>query len=118
LPTSNSTLYAGPFLLTNSATVKAKAFEAGFNDSVAAQAQFAVAVPAAVFFLPGSFFTNGAFQMRASGVQGKTYLLQGTTNYSNWSTISTNVPAANTFNLLDGGANNFQWRLYRLIQLP
>jgi uncharacterized repeat protein (TIGR03806 family) len=118
LPTASSTLYAGPFLLTNSAIIKAKAFETGFNDSVAAQAQFAVAAPTPVVFLPGSFFTNGTFQMRASGVHGDTYVLQGTTNFFNWAPINTNVPPTDTFNVLDGRASNFQWRFYRLIQVP
>jgi len=118
LPDAASTLYAGPFVLANSVTVMAKAFEAGFNDSVAAHAQFAVAVPPSIFFLPGSFFTNAVFQMRASGAHGSTSVLQGTTNLLNWTPISTNVPATDTFNVLDTGAGNFQWRLYRLIQVP
>jgi cytochrome c553 len=118
LPTASSTLYSGPFLLTNSVIVNVKAFETGFNDSVAAQAQFAVAVPTTVFFLSGNFFTNGAFQMRGSGSAGKTYLLQGTTNFSTWTPISTNVPPADIFNVLDGRASTFPWRFYRLIQVP
>jgi hypothetical protein len=56
--------------------------------------------------------------MRASGGHGNTYVLQGTTNFFNWLPISTNVPSADTFNVLDNGAGNFPRRLYRLIQVP
>jgi uncharacterized repeat protein (TIGR03806 family) len=118
LPTTNSTLYSGPFLLTNSLTIMAKAFETGFNESVAAQAQFAVAVPGNVVILPGSFFTNGTFGLQLSGTPGKTYILQGSTNLFNWVPLNTNVPASSPFLLIDPTAANFRYRFYRAEQLP
>jgi hypothetical protein len=43
-PTTNSPRYSQPFTLTQSATVKAKAFAAGFNPSLVASAPFTVTV--------------------------------------------------------------------------
>jgi hypothetical protein len=96
----------------------AKAFETGFNESVAAQAQFAVAVPGNVVILPGSFFTNGTFGLQLSGTPGKTYILQGSTNLFSWIPVSTNMPASSPFLLIDPTAANFRYRFYRAEQLP
>src|SRR5262249_4988659 len=116
LPNTNSFLYAGPFDLTSNATVKANAFKAGFNNSVAATAQFSLRPP--VQFTSGGFFTNDTFQMPVSGLAGKTYYLQATTNFINWSTLSTNIAPSNSFYLVDPGATNFIYRFYRAVELP
>src|SRR5262249_25382676 len=44
-PTQSSTLYSGPMTLTNSATVKAKAFKTGSNASAEASAAFTLTQP-------------------------------------------------------------------------
>jgi len=116
LPTASSTLYSGPFTLTNSATVKAKAFEAGFNDSVAATALFTINPP--VFFLSARYTTNNQFQLQVSGTAGLHYILQGSTNLVNWVSLNTNVPAASPFYLIDPLATNFAIRFYRTLQQP
>ncbi len=41
-PTNSSVLYSAPFTLTNSATVKAKAFASGYSDSAVASATFTI----------------------------------------------------------------------------
>jgi len=115
LPTTNSILYTGPFLLQNGSVLMAKAFEAGFNDSVASQAIFNL--PSPVFFTFGGF-TNGGFQLEVSGVGGQSYLFEATTNLSNWTLLGTNVAPANLFNLFDGNASKFPTRFYRVLQLP
>ncbi len=57
LPTTNSALYTAPFALSGSATVKAVATKAGFNNSIATAATFTVnQLPAVAITSP----TNGA----------------------------------------------------------
>jgi uncharacterized repeat protein (TIGR03806 family) len=116
LPDTNSFHYAGFFILTTDATVRANAFKAGFNHSVAATAQFTLRPP--VEFSSGGFFTNNTFQMPISGLAGKAYCLQGTTNFINWVSISTNIAPSNSFYLVDPDAAKFIYRFYRAIELP
>ena len=115
LPTTNSILYSASFTLTNSATVMANAFETGYINSVAANAVFVIQPPS-LSFTSENFLPNGIFQLGFSGVSGDNYVLQTTTNFVNWSSISTNVAPANFFNLLDPGASNFPYRFYRVLQ--
>jgi hypothetical protein len=116
LPNTNSFHYVGPFDLTSNATVRANAFKTNFNNSVAATAQFTLRAP--VEITSGAFFTNNNFLMPVSGLAGKTYYLQGTTNLVDWLTLSTNIAPSNSFYLIDPGASNFLYRFYRAVELP
>jgi len=116
LPTTNSSnsfLYSAPFVLTNDATVTANAFATGFNNSVATSALFIMEPP--IFFTSGGLM-NGGFQLGFSGVAGQSYVLEATTNFVNWTPLSTNVAPTNLFNLFDPGASNFPYRFYRVLQ--
>jgi mono/diheme cytochrome c family protein len=113
LPTTNSFLYSAPFVLTNDAPVTANAFATGFNNSVATSALFIVEPP--IFFTSGGLM-NGGFQLGFSGVAGQSYVLEATTNFVNWTPLSTNVAPTNLFNLFDPGASNFPYRFYRVLQ--
>jgi uncharacterized repeat protein (TIGR03806 family) len=116
LPTTNSTLYTGPFALSSSATVRAKAFESGFNESVATTVQFIISPT--VYFTSVAYFTNNQFQLQLSGAAGLTYILQGSTNLVNWVSVNTNTPLATPFYLVDPTATNYPSRFYRAIQMP
>jgi hypothetical protein len=116
LPTTNSLLYSGPITLTNSLTLRAKAFEPGYNASVAANGVFTITP--GFYFTPGGSFSNGQFLLPFSGVAGNSYVLQASTDFSNWLTLYTNVAPANLFNLIDPRASNFTKRFYRAYELP
>lgn len=113
LPTIDSFLYSAPFVLTNSATVTANAFETNFDNSVAASALFSV--QPRIFFTSEGFATNGAFRLGFSGVPGSNYILQATTNFISWVSLSTNQAPSNQFNLFDPGATNYPYRFYRIL---
>jgi uncharacterized repeat protein (TIGR03806 family) len=114
LPTTNSPIYAGPFMLTNSTTVTASAFAPGFVNSVAATANFAI-LPGVYFTGPGTFSSN-AFNVKWAGLAGKGYILQGSTDFVNWVPLSTNPPGATLFNFSDPGISNLTHRFYRAVQ--
>jgi uncharacterized repeat protein (TIGR03806 family) len=116
LPTTNSTLYTGPFLLTNSATINANAWAPGYIDSVVGVAQFTI-LPGAYFTGPGDF-TNGTFQMSVAGPVGSNYVLQVSTNLLQWRSISTNTSTTSPFGLDDPTTSSISARFYRVLQEP
>jgi hypothetical protein len=102
-------------MLTNSVTVTANALETGFNPSVATHGLFLVQP---LFFMNATFFSNQQFYMPFAGLAGKSYVLQASTNFSNWISLDTNLAPSDTFNFLDPSASNFPARFYRAFQLP
>jgi uncharacterized repeat protein (TIGR03806 family) len=116
LPSTSSTLYTGSFLLTNSATVRATAFEAGYNQSVATSASFYINPP--VVFSGAGYDSSNRFVLQVSGTPGLHYVLQASTNLLSWDSINTNLPASSPFYLVDPYATNFSARFYRTVQLP
>ena len=115
LPTTNSILYTGAILLTNSATININAWAPGYANSVAVSAQYTI-LPGIYFASPGEF-TNGIFQMSFVGPVGSNYVLQVSTNLLQWTSISTNTPLASPFVLSDPSASGAA-RFYRVLQAP
>jgi hypothetical protein len=124
LPTTNSEFYSGPFMLATNTMVSANAFEAGFNNSIAATASFTI-VPGA-FFTPLGFVTGvtplgttvSGFDLEFSGVTGNTYIIQATSDFVNWFSLVTSGPVAQPFYFIDSGASNAPYRFYRALQQP
>lgn len=112
LPTTNSFLYSGAFTLFGNATVSANAFETNYINSVAAKAFFAVQP----LYFTSQSFVNNVFQLGFVGATGSNYVLQATTNFSNWTSLSTNTAPATLFYLVDPKATNFPYRFYRVLQ--
>jgi hypothetical protein len=62
--------------------------------------------------------TNGSFSLKLSGMPGRNYVLQASTNLMNWVSLSTNVPPMTYMNLVDPAAGNYPYRFYRAVELP
>ena len=114
VPTTNSLPYTGPFTLTNSAVVNANAWEPGYVESVVGSAQYTI-LPGIFFMSPGGF-TNGSFQMSFAGPVGFSYVLQVSTNLTQWTSISTNTPGTSPFVLSDPGVAGESSRFYRVLE--
>jgi hypothetical protein len=80
----------------------------------------------APFFIDGAnAFIDGQFQLQLFGLPGKDYVLQTSTNFTAWNSLSTNfsptdpgstVPSS-LFNFTDFAATNFPQQFYRAFQL-
>ncbi len=57
-----------------------------------------------------------SFQMQVAGLVGKTYVLQASTNLSDWVSLETNTAAATELNFTDPATTNFTSRFYRVLQ--
>jgi hypothetical protein len=95
-PTAASTEYSTPFTLNNSATVKAKAFKSGFNDSAIASASFTLTVATPTISPNGGNFNDSVQVTLACATSGAT--IYYTTNGSDPTTGSTQYTAAFTLN--------------------
>jgi hypothetical protein len=111
-PTTNSLLYNGSINLLNNATVSVGSFRIGYVNSVITSAIFLVES----LHFTSQGFTNNVFQLGFAGIAGSNYVLQASTNFSNWTPISTNTAKATYFNLLDPRATNYPYRFYRVIR--
>ncbi len=63
----------------------------------------------------GAQFANGAFTIEFAGVAGWSYVLQATTNLTDWSSVSTNSLPQSVRYFSDPAATNFDRRYYRVV---
>jgi PKD repeat protein len=63
-------------------------------------------------------YTNGAFQFTLSGNGGYNYLVEGSTNLSTWTTITTVTNPSGQVQFTDPAATNFLFRFYRARLVP
>ncbi len=62
---------------------------------------------------------DGTVRLTATGViPGRTNLVQASSDLVNWTPVSTNISATNTFTVTDAATANSPARFYRLVQLP
>jgi hypothetical protein len=62
--------------------------------------------------------SNGTFKFMLSGNSGYGYLIEGSTNLSNWSTVTTLTNSTGQVPFIDLGASNFLQRFYRARLIP
>jgi hypothetical protein len=53
-----------------------------------------------------------------SGQAGKSYIFQGTSDFTNWISLSTNAGPSSLIQLADPNATNFPYRFYRAVEQP
>ena len=61
---------------------------------------------------------NGQFHLRLGGVAGHTFVIQASTNLTNWESISTNTFSGSTLDFIDSAAMDYPYRFYRAILNP
>jgi len=93
--------------------LSASAFENGYTNSITSSALFFVQP---LHFTSVAFISNRVFELGFAGVTGSNYVLQASTNFFNWTSLSTNLAATNPFYMFDTSASNFQRRFYRVLQ--
>ncbi len=66
--------------------------------------------------LSGSIYDNndGTFSLTVSGDAGPDYIVQASTNFTDWASIFTNHSPTPPFVWTDTGASNFSQRFYRI----
>jgi len=64
------------------------------------------------------FLSNGHFQMRLSGVAGRTHMVEASSDLEVWTPIATNNVSTDTFIVVDPQSSNFPQRFYRAILCP
>ncbi len=69
------------------------------------------------YFFPvnAGVLSNGVYTLPMSGTPSFTYTLQATTDFLNWTNVSSNTPGSSPFNLIDTGASNYPRRFYRAV---
>jgi hypothetical protein len=60
-------------------------------------------------------FSNSAFRLSFVGTTGSNYILEASTNFINWTPLSTNQATTNVFDVFDPQATNFPHRFYRIL---
>jgi hypothetical protein len=64
--------------------------------------------------LSGSVYANGTFSLTVNGDGGHSYIIQTSTNLTDWTSVFTNPMPSLPFVWSDPGANNSRLRFYRI----
>lgn len=61
---------------------------------------------------------NGLLLQATNVASSKTNIIQVSSNFANWVSISTNVSSSNRFQFLDAQATNADLNFYRILRQP
>jgi len=111
-PSTSSLLYSNTFGLTSNAVVTASAFRTGYVNSLSSSVTFVIDP---VRFT-SQVFSNGVFNLQLLVVPGSNYVLQASTNLTDWTVIATNPATTNRMLFVDPNAANYPSRYYRFQQ--
>jgi hypothetical protein len=57
---------------------------------------------------------DGRVSFRLTGFEGRSYIIQASTNLVQWGSVSTNVAVGGVINFIDSGAPSYPYRFYRV----
>lgn len=114
-PSTSSTLYSTPFVLTTTSTLKARAYATGYNASAISQASFTI-TPYPHPQLGRITLNSGTIQFTVTTASGATCVVQTSTDLIIWTSISTNtVPAGGVLQVNDSDLAGHPRRFYRAL---
>lgn len=87
----------------------------GYRTSTAATLTVPTTNPPAISI---SSYANGIFQLQVTGDVGPNYIVQGSTNLTDWESLYTTNPAVMPFQWIDLEASNFPARFFRVNYNP
>ena len=67
-------------------------------------------------FLPPQRFPNGDIHFQLTGIAGQTFVIQATTNFSDWVSVLTNVNSGAVYDLIITDSTVIPYRFYRTYQ--
>ncbi|MBI3882593.1 MAG: DUF3500 domain-containing protein [Verrucomicrobia bacterium] len=89
------------------------------SPSMSATSSFSVFVSAAT--VPGNTmvnYSNGVFSFQVSGIAGPDYIIQASTNLTDWGSLDTNTPGVLPFNWTNLSAGDYAARFFRVLLGP
>jgi hypothetical protein len=106
--------YTGPFTLSHSALVKAKAFRNDMSESPTASASFTVA-PGTISLSPESGVLTDSFRFRIHGQTGQSFVIEASSNLATWRQIATVTLTSSTLDFNDFEVGESGRRFYRAV---
>ncbi|MDQ6631914.1 MAG: chitobiase/beta-hexosaminidase C-terminal domain-containing protein, partial [Verrucomicrobiota bacterium] len=115
-PDYTSPVFTEPFTLPQTTTVKSVALKSGMNASPVISKQFIINPNAPSTTAHRGW--NGQCEVRINGQVGQTFVIEASTDLTNWAEISTVTLTAPVYFYMDPNAASFTSRFYRARPSP
>jgi uncharacterized repeat protein (TIGR01451 family) len=96
---------------TNTVTVSSDQTDLNPANNSYSAATTVLTIPVA--YLSGVADTNGAFTLSLLGQPGQSYIIQASTDLTNWTPVATNTPVTGSFQYTDTNRSSFAHRYFR-----